>query len=87
MRSRRQRRIVADAIQPKDAGGHLLFVTDSLTWFWRCGRYSADRAHGLKVECVGQPGPGQMYRLKRLKKGRHPFTNAVLQGTAKRMLV
>ena len=57
-----------------------------MTWCWRCGRYSTDRAHGLKLECHGQPGHGQSYRLKRLKKGRHPVANIVLEGATKRML-
>ena len=87
-KNRRKKREVAATVQPRDAGGHLLFVTGGrLTWCWRCGRYSSERAHLLRVACPGQPGPGQNYRLKRLKDGKHPVSNKPLEGGSKRLLV
>ena len=67
-RARRRRKFAPEAVQPGGAVGHLLFATGSLTWCWNCGRYSTDRAHGLRASCEGHPGAGQAYRLNRLKR-------------------
>ena len=83
--ARSRRREAPETVQPSNAGGHLLFVTGSLTWCWRCGNFSRRNAVGLKETCFGEPASNR-YRLNRLKSGRHPVTNKSLEGRAKRLL-
>ena len=74
-----------DAVSREDANGHLLMITDNVTWCFRCGAFSTVRIHGLGSTCAGAPGEGQLYRLKRLKSNRHPLSNLVFSGSAKRL--
>ena len=79
----------AEALQPQDAGGHLLFTfaEAGIVFCWRCGAYSKDRTHSLRGECRGEPGQGQGYRLGRLKNSQHPVSGNHLGGRPKRLLL
>ena len=70
----------------RDAGGHILFTIDELTFCFSCGSYSTERVHHLSGSCRGHPGDGQAYRLGRLKRGRHPLTNIPLDGPVQRLM-
>ena len=82
LRGQKRKHEAPDTLQPRDAGGHLMYVQDGIHWCWRCGAYSRKRLHDLRGTCFGEPGPGQAYRLKRLKNSRHPVSNAPLAGLA-----
>ena len=79
----------AEALQPGDAGGHLLFsyAAAGLVFCWKCGAYSRDRAHMLRGNCRGKPGDGQNYRLLRLKNSQHPISKAFLGERPKRLML
>ena len=79
----------AEALQPGDAGGHLLFsyAAAGLVFCWKCGAYSRDRAHMLRGNCRGKPGEGQNYRLLRLKNSQHPISKAFLGERPKRLML
>ena len=77
----------AETVTRDDAGGHILMATGNLSWCWRCGSYAESRIHSLGVDCSGSPGAGQSYRLNRLKRNRHPFTNLSFDCRAKRLRV
>lgn len=77
----------SDTVDQRDADGHLLFVVSELTFCWRSGSYSTERVHRLSVSCRGTPGDGQGYRLRRLKRGRHPISNLELDGAVRRLQI
>lgn len=70
----------------RDAGGHRLMAAAELTVCWSCGSYSTERVHHLGSVCIGAPGIGQAYRLRRLKSRRHPLTNLPLDGPVQIMM-
>ena len=76
-----------DTILRGDAGGHILMIADEMTFCSRCGAYSTERIHGLGAACTGVPGPGQAFRLSRLRKSRHPLTNLAFTGPVKHLRV
>ena len=74
-----------EPIQPTDADGHILMVTEGIIWCSLCGKYNDTRAHRLKEHCLKKPWPGTGYRLKRLMEGRHPISRRLLSGLAQRL--
>ena len=50
-----------------DAVGHMLMISDGVTWCNRCGAYSTERIHALGATCAGQAGSGQQYRFNRMR--------------------
>lgn len=50
-----------DAIDERDAEGHLLFVVDEMAFCWLCGAFVTEGVHRLRVECRGTPREGQGY--------------------------
>ncbi len=65
------------------ASTHLRCLTDGIVWCMRCASYSAERAVGLTRQCRGQLVKGVDWgrhtSLARLRKFRHPKTNAALR--------
>ena len=65
-----------------DGAGHRRAAYGKLTWCTLCGAYAEKWAVGLAAPCRGQPkAPSQVRVLNRLRRARHPRTNAVLEDT------
>ena len=63
-----------------DGAGHWRAAYGNLTWCLKCGAYAEKWAVGLAAPCRGQPSaPSQVRVLNRLKRGRHPRSNEVLE--------
>ena len=64
-----------------DGAGHLRAAIGDVTWCLRCGSYAVSWAVGLAAPCAGAPMNPSQWRVRgRLLRGRHPRTNARLQG-------
>ena len=64
-----------------DGAGHLRAAIGDLTWCIRCGAYAVSWAVGLAAPCAGAPMSLSQKRVRnRLLGGRHPRTNARLEG-------
>ena len=64
-----------------DGAGHLRTAIGDLVWCLRCGSYAVSWAVGLAAPCAGAPLNESQKRVRnRLLRGRHPRTNAVLDG-------
>ena len=57
--------------------GRRLRVAGGLVFCRRCGRYSEAKVRGLAANCR-PPAGGTSLALRRLARGRHPATGAVL---------
>ena len=59
--------------------GHVPWLAGDVVFCWKCGAYSRERGAALKRQCPGGPNSSTvLYRLKRLKEGRHPLSKEVL---------
>ena len=72
------------ALRREEAGGHVLYSTGSLVWCSQCGCYGDARVRNLRGACRGTAGKLE-FRRQRLLKGRHPFTNEILEGQTARV--
>ena len=72
------------ALRREEAGGHVLYSTGSLVWCSQCGCYGDARVRNLRGACRGSAGKLE-FRRQRLLKGRHPFTNEILEGQTARV--
>ena len=67
-----------------DGAGHVRAANGEVVWCIRCGSYAIKWAVGLAGPCRGAPeNPSQTRVLARLKAGRHPRTNATMEGPTK----
>ena len=65
-----------------DGAGHCRAAYGKLTWCMNCGAYAEKWAVGLAAPCRGHPtAPSQVRVLNRLRRARHPRSNAALEHT------
>ena len=83
------RPIPSESVHRQDAKGHLLFVYArvGITWCMTCGAFTGTHIKHLGRECDGKPGAGKIACLRRLRKGLHPITGQLLDGSAERVAI
>lgn len=75
------------ALTREDALGHVMMVTDGVSWCFKCGALSSEKIHGRGIEGDGIPRNAQHYRFRQLKPNRHPVSNHLSTGSAKRLRI